>query len=539
MKKFISVLRTPDNAFGATESTCYRFEEPATAACDVKYDYVVSQHSAKVVVYPSGSPVKYLKLRFRGDFSCVDKVYGDQWERSSEGAYLEWRSVMPSRALPWFCFVKQGERIACYGVKTGADCFAFWQVDAHGVTLFMNLCSGNEGTDLKSPITACEVVELFGNEGEDPYKLAKRFSAMLCDSPVLPNEPIFGVNNWYWAYGHISKDTISTETDYLLEMCDGTKHRPYMIIDDGWQLNRTYDKGAYIGGPWTANDRFGSMADTADMIHRKGAKAGIWFRPLLTLGNIPEAAKLTTASGGIILDPSHPYTLERVFSDASTIRSWGYDLIKHDFTTIDITGISPLTSERQTALMCHTDRRFYDNTSTTATIIKNLYKTVQNAVGTTDVIGCNTVGHLTAGIHSTYRVGNDTSGRSFEWSRRLGVNSVMRLPQNDTFYRADPDCAAFTERVDHDINLDYLEMCAITGMTTLASVTPGILTPERMKRINEIYRMADEDTRRFGIAHYTDNANPEIFVSEDGSTTRSFDWTRAYDGARTVLDWFN
>ena len=125
MKKFVSVLRAPDNAFGATEATCYRFEEAATAACDVKYDYVVSDKSAKVVVYPSGSPVKYLKLRFRGDLSSVDKVYGDQWERSSEGAFLEWRSVMAGRALAWFCFVKSGDRIACYGVKTGADCFAF------------------------------------------------------------------------------------------------------------------------------------------------------------------------------------------------------------------------------------------------------------------------------------------------------------------------------------------------------------------------------------------------------------------------------
>ena len=71
---FVSILRTPDNSFGATEATCYRFEEAATAACDVKYDYVVSDKSAKVVVYPSGSPVKYLKLRFRGDLSSVDKV---------------------------------------------------------------------------------------------------------------------------------------------------------------------------------------------------------------------------------------------------------------------------------------------------------------------------------------------------------------------------------------------------------------------------------------------------------------------------------
>ena len=539
--KFVSILRAPDNAVGATESSPFRFEERKDGFnCDVKYEYTVGERSAKITVYPSGSPVKFLKLRFRGDLSFVDKVYGDQWERSGSDAFLEWRSVMSSRVLPWFCYLKGDGVTACYGVKTCPDCFAFWQVDVHGITLFLNLCCGNEGTDLKEPMVACEVTEMLGDEGEDTYKVAKRFSALLCDSPVLPKSPIFGVNNWYWAYGRISKDSVMRETDYLKEMCDGTKNDPYMIIDDGWQLNRTYGNGVYIGGPWIANDRFGSMAETADAIHSKGAKAGIWFRPTLTLGDIPlEANFARHQSGGIILDPSHPYTLERVRTDAATIRSWGYDLIKHDFSTIDTFGSNPLTSERHTHSFVTGGRRFFDKTKTSATIIKNFYKAVQSGAGDADVIGCNVIGHLCAGIHSTYRTGNDTSGRSFEWTRRLGVNSVMRLPLNDTFYRADPDCAAFTERVDASLNLDYLEMCAYTGMTTLASVTPGILTDEEMKRINEIYRIADRDEYRFGIKNYDKTANPNVFVSENGSEEKVYDWEKAYDGARVVLDWFN
>ena len=534
---FATVLRKPDISYGATEASPFRFEEKATATNDVKYDYIVGEKSAKVVVYPSGSPVKYLKLRFNADMYGIESVYGDHWERCCDGSMFEWKSVMPHRALPWFCYVRAGDSIACYGVKTGADSFAFWQVDTHGITLFMNLCNGNGGTDLKEPILACEIVEYFGSEGEDAYKVAKRFSTMLCDAPVLPKTPIFGVNNWYWAYGKISAESICRETDYLMQMCTGTKNRPYMIIDDGWQLNRTYGKGAYIGGPWTHNDRFVSMIDTADHIHSKGAKAGIWFRPLLTLGDIPEEAKLTVASGGIVLDPTHPYTLERVLKDATTIRSWGYDLIKHDFTTIDITGVSPLCPEWHTADMFSRDRKFYDNTVTNATLIKRLYATIQKGAGEADVIGCNAVGHLCAGIHSTYRVGNDTSGNHFELSRRHGINSMMRLPLNDALYRADPDCAAFTNRVDADLNLDFLEMCALTGVTTLASVTPGILTEKQMARINEIYLMADEDSRRYGIVDYTKNACPERFVSEDGKHTVAYDWSSAYDGARVKIAW--
>ena len=539
MKPFVSILRQPDAAFGATEKSAYRFEEAATAACDVQYEYVVGDRSAKVIVYPGASPVKYLKLRFRGDMREVERVYGDQWERSGADAYLEWRSLMPHRALAWFCYVKGAGRIACYGVKTGADCFAFWQVDSGGVTLFLNLCSGTSGAALREPLAACEVVELCGEEGEDAYAVAKRFSAKMCDSPVLPKEPIFGVNNWYWAYGDISRECVRTETDYLMQMCEGTKHRPYMIIDDGWQRYRTYGQRAYIGGPWLPNARFDNMAQTAEEIRMKGAKAGIWFRPLLTMGELSDEVVLGEGkTGGYILDPTHPFTLEQVEKDARKIRSWGFDLIKHDFTTDDATGRVPLTAEKHTHLICGSDRHFFDSSITTATAIKRLYAAIQRGAGSADVIGCNVIGHLCAGIHSVCRVGNDTSGRSFEWTRRFGVNSVMRLPLNDTLYRVDPDCAAFTEQVDAQLNLDYLEMCALTGMTTLASVTPGILSDGEMRRINQIYRMADSDTLRYGIKNYDRNANPDIFGTEDGSEERVFDWMRAYDGSRTVLDWY-
>ena len=538
--RFVSILRAPDNHFGATEASPFRFEEAKTKCSDVKFEYVVGESSAKVVIYPSGSPVKFLKLRFRGDLSFVEKVYGDTWERAGTGCFLDWRSVMNARMLPWFCYLKGEDKTMCYGVKTGADCFASWLVDMHGVTLFLNLTNGNDGTDLKEPIVACEIVQLEGEKGEDVYKVAKRFSYLLCDSPVLPKEPIFGVNNWYWAYGNISFDSVMQETDYLMQMCQGAKHRPYMIIDDGWQLNRTHTENAYIGGPWLPNKLFGDMAKTADAIHQKGAKAGIWFRPLLTRGEVPKDAVLVKRDDdSVILDPSHPYTLEMVKKDAQTLRSWGFELIKHDFSTMDFFGIDPLSAENCNYNLYFRSKSPFDKTKTNATIIKNLYKAVQEGVGEADVIGCNAISHLCAGIHSTYRTGNDTSGRSFEWTRRLGVNSMMRLPLNDTCYRADPDCAAFTESVDASVNLDYLEMCALTGVTTLASVTPEILSESEMKRINEIFLIADKDENRYGIQNYDKNANPNAFVSEDGKTKRVYDWDSPYDGARVLLSWFN
>ena len=537
MSKWVNVLRTPDFVTGATEASPLRFEENPNFGCPVQYQYIVGGNSAKIVVEPSGSPVKYLKLRFAGDLTFVDKVYGDQWERSSVGAYLEWRSVMSSRVLPWFCYVRGNNQTACYGVKTGADCFALWQVDTHGITLFLNLCCGNDGTDLKEPIVACEVVQLFGAEGEDTYKTARLFSKMMCDQPVLPKTPIYGVNNWYWAYGDISREIVLKETDYLMQMTSGCKNPPYMVIDAGWQRDFILEDYAYNGGPWTANGCFGDMQKMAEEIHARGAKAGIWERPLLTHDVMPEQAKLTSQFGGDILDPTHPFAIEKIYNDTAMIRSWGYDLIKHDFTTCDLTGLAPLTSEKHDYELFAPNRRLYGRTNTTATVLKNLYKTIQDAANGAEVIGCNVVGHLSAGIHSIQRTGGDTSGHAYEWTKRDGVNTVMRLPTNNLFYNVDPDCAAFTSLVPTEINLDFLEMCAYTGMTTLASVTPGCLSDAEMQRINEIYKIADSNAFSLGIANYDKTAEPEIFVSEDGKTEKNFNWTKPYHGSRIVLKW--
>ncbi len=539
----VSILRQPDAVYGATDASDFRWEENLTN--DVKYEYVVGEKSAKVVVYPSGSPVKYLKLRFKGNFENVDKVMGDQWERVGLNAYLEFRSIMPCRVLPWFCYLIEDGKMSCYGVKTGADSFVFFQVDPDGITVFINLCNSTVGTDLQEPLLACELVERFADKGEDYYKTAQAFAKQMCDNPVLPKTPIYGVNNWYWAYGNISHEIVMEETEQLLKLTEGCKnYAPYMIIDDGWQYGRDVTNeraGLNPGGPWIENSRFPSMKNTADEIHKRGVKAGLWFRPLLTQEDVPQDITLGVDNkGSNILDPSHPEVLKRTEELARKFaKEWGFDLIKHDFTTIDTTGITCLSGEKHDFELCVPERKFYDNTKTLATIIKNIYKAVQRGAGDAEVIGCNTISHLTAGIHSTYRIGNDTSGRCFEWTRRDGVNSLMRLPLNNALYYADPDCAPFTNRVKFEANLDFLEMCAITGMTTLASIKPGILTEEQMKKVNAVYRMADENKGDFGIANFDKNSCPEKFVSADGKTEKRYNWNDVYDGSRIALTWFD
>ncbi len=543
MSKFVSLLRKPDFVYGATESTILRFEEDVQEVCPVKYDYVVENGVGKVIVYPSEAPVKYLKFRFSGDMSKVEKVFGEHWERTGIDAYAEWRSIMANRILPWYTVATSGKNTLCYGVKTGANCFAFFQIDPHGVTLFMNLCCGNDGTDLKEAIVACEVKELF-EKGKDVFDTTNRFCKMLCDNPVVPKEPIFGLNNWYWAYGDIDYDCVLAEAESLKEFAKGCKHRPYMIVDDGWQIKHKYNGTSYNGGPWEPNEKFKDMKKLADDVHAKGSKIGIWFRPLLTLEEgIPEEA-IYIKNGdcdlkGDILDPSHPFTIKKVFEDARKIRSWGFDLIKHDFTCIDLFGISFGHELRAGKLVDEAQRpgKLYDRTKTNAMILKTIYQAIQDGADGAEVITCNVIGHLSAGISSTHRVGNDTSGIAWEWTRLDGVNSVMRLPQNYAFYNVDPDCAAFTEKVKSYANFDFLEMCALTGMTTLASVTPNLLTKDEIATLNRIFRIADENKCRYKIKDFANNSNPEVFVSPNGKDVKVFDWTKCYNGARCVYEW--
>lgn len=534
-----SILREPDLVLGATDDSPYRFEEKAERVpSPVQWRCLPTESGWKIMIDPSGSPVRYLKLRWHGDLSRAEAVLGDEWGRiSATYAPVEWRSVMPWRPLPWFCMVRTPDAVACYGVKTGCDCFAYFQIDPHGVTLFLNLMSGAQGTLVTEPFVACTVTETVSQPDETVYRTARRFMSMLCPSPVLPKEPIFGVNNWYWAYGNISAQSVRQETDYLLEMTDGVKHRPCMIIDDGWQLCRTEQPHRYIGGPFSrSNAKFPDMRQTAAEITGKGARPGIWYRPLLTLGDLPPESVLRTNANGLVMDPSHPYTLERLREDAARLRSWGFSVIKHDFSTNDALGTENFAASLHTARMVRDGKNFFDRTKTTATILKNLYRTIQEAVGDADVIGCSTIGHLAAGIHSIQRVGNDTSGRSVEWTIRNGVHSFMRLPMNGTFFRTDPDCAAFTDRVDAELNLQFLSLCALTDSTTLASITPGSLSEKELKRINAIYRLADSKKVPYEIARYERCAIPEVFTDADGNE-HLFDWMQAYDGSRSSLNW--
>ena len=86
---------------------------------------------------------------------------------------------------------------------------------------------------------------------------------------------------------------------------------------------------------------------------------------------------------------------------------------------------------------------FYDRHRTSAEIVKDFYEAIYNAAKpyNTLILGCNTIGHLGAGLMQLNRTGDDTSGLNWERTRCMGVNTLaFSLPRHGTFYHIDADC---------------------------------------------------------------------------------------------------
>ena len=191
---------------------------------------------------------------------------------------------------------------------------------------------------------------------------------------------------------------------------------------------------------------------------------------------------------GCFLDPSVPEVLDLVKTDIERIVGWGYELIKHDFTTYDIFGrwgfdmFDAVTNENW---------HFHDRTKTTIEIILSLYRVIRKAAGNTMIIGCNTIGHVGAGLFEIQRTGDDTSGIEWERTRKMGVNTIaFRSAQHNTFFSADADCVGITENIPWELNERWLSLVSRSGTPLFVSADPQKVTAEQKEAIKKAFAIA-------------------------------------------------
>ena len=95
--------------------------------------------------------------------------------------------------MPWYFLTFDGSRVNGYGVKTSPSAFCFWQRDAEGITLSIDLRNGGEATALGDrELIACTVVTRMGLAGEQIWRAGQR----VLQADVLKSTAAGGTYLW-------------------------------------------------------------------------------------------------------------------------------------------------------------------------------------------------------------------------------------------------------------------------------------------------------------------------------------------------------
>lgn len=438
-------------------------------------------------------------------------VLGDAWERSY-GDLRFLKLSENSRPMPWYFAATNRAETYCFGVQTQPNAFVSFTYDAGGITAKIDCRNGGCGVKLGGrTVRLCAFV--FAQYALPPFESLCAYCKTLCAHPLLPTEKIYGGNDWYYAYGDSSYRQIVRDAKLQAQLADGIANRPFMVTDDGWEID------GFLG-PYEPNEKFGDMKALADEIRSLGVRPGIWARLLDNQSpEITDDMRILRGGERVYLDPTHPEVQSLLRGWIAKIRSWGYELLKHDFSTYDLFGDFgvKLTDTITNYDLWH----FADETKTNAEIALDFYRLIRDACGDMLILGCNTVSHLCAGLVHINRTGDDTSGREWERTRKMGVNTLaFRLAQNNAFYVVDADCVGILgDCVPWEKNKQWLDLLAKSGTALFTSC--GTLTAQQRADVRCAYLEAQQDHGICPLDIY-DNRTPREWM---------------IDGAHVIYDW--
>lgn len=469
--------------------------------------------------------ISRVALRWSEKLPSDALILGDAWERSYGD--LQWRHQQPERLLPWYFLAHSEAGTFGMGVDVQPNAFCAWTVDGDGFTLWLDLRNGGGPALLDGRTLTAATVRRFEDAGTPWQTLNAAVASMSTRLPARPEPaPVVGANNWYYAYGeNFDEKAVLKDASTIVELADGHPVKPFSVVDDGW-----YPGGIASGGPWDRGTPgvFDDLAGTAAAIKAIGARPGLWFRPLLVREPTPLTSKAPHDKPGRALDPSYPEVLDGVRADLQRFKDWGFELVKHDFSTYDVFGaFGPAMGSRLT----RDGWQFHDPSRTTAEIVLAFYREIRAAAEGVVLIGCNTVGHLAAGLVDVQRTGDDTSGRDWERTRKMGVNTLaFRLPQHNRFFTVDADCVPCTPQTPWELNERFLDLVARSGTALFLSIDPAARTERTDRALRDGIRLAlDGGTASdSGIepADWLVNTTPNVWRA--GDDTIRYDWSQPW-----------
>jgi alpha-galactosidase len=520
---FLDLLRPPDGV------TAYpRFEKTLPAdniplqrtgtewrGGAVAVETVVEQDSLRLTLTAPSTPIAVVHVRWQGQVAPDLRALGDAWERSYGD--LGWRDLIPERVMPWYFATHDGEVCHGYGVRTGAAALCFWQLDPQGVSLWLNVANGGDGVELgQRQLTMATVVSRRGIEGENSLQAVASLCRNLCARASRPTIPIYGANDWNYSYGRSTAESILHDTEFIVDVSPNGGSRPFSVIDDGW---------SHGTAAWP------DMGKLADAIKQRTARPGIWIRPLIAPRDAASSLLLPDARFGdkqsrareLAYDPTNPDAQEKIRARLLEIVAWGYEMVKHDFSTYDVLGQWGFEMGPQPTLPGWS---LHDRGKTNAEILAGLYVMLRQAVGEQVLLeGCNTVGHLGQGVFDLQRTGDDTSGRQWERTRRMGVNTLaFRLPQHGTFSTLDADMVGITEAIPWAFSRQWLDVLARSGTATMVAAGPPSRGKEQVAALREAFAIAAAGGTKAIPLDWLETSTPERWQA-DGKAAAHYHWS--------------
>jgi alpha-galactosidase len=520
---FLDLLRSPDGV------TAYaRFERTLPAGRiplqwrggQVVVESTVQQDALLLTLAAPSTQIAAVHVRWQAQVLPELRALGDAWERSYGD--LGWRNLIPERVMPWYFATHDGASCHGYGVKTDAAALCSWQLDPEGVSLWLNVANGGDGVELgPRTLTVATVVTRRGVDGETAQEAVAGLCRSMCARPSRPLVPIYGANDWDYSYGQSTAQTILRDTEFIVELSPGGVARPFSVIDGGWT---------------NGTPAWPDMGKLAQEIKQRTARPGIWIRPLEAPQDAARGLLLPGARFGerterareLAYDPTHPEAQEKIRAKMRQATGWGYEMVKHDFSTYDLLGhwgfeMGPQPTSPGWSL--------HDRSRTNAEVIAGLYAMLRDTAGDQVLLdGCNTVGHLGQGIFDLQRTGDDTSGRQWERSRRMGVNTLaFRLPQHGTFYILDADLVGITEAVPWEFGRQWLEVLAQSGTATIVSAGPPARGSEQRAALRHAFAIAAAGGASARPVDWLETSTPEHWQAS-GKTSEQQQWRYRWSG---------
>jgi alpha-galactosidase len=505
---FLELLRVPD---GVTVYASFERTLPAGGIAlqatraqwgggGVAVESTVQENALVLTLAAPSTKIAVVHVRWQAQVTPDLRALGDAWERSY--GELGWRNLIPERVMPWYFATHDGATCHGYGVKTDAAALCFWQLDPEGVSLWLNVTNGGDGVELgQRRLTMATVVSRRGVQGEHAQGAVAGLCRTMCARPTRTIVRIYGANDWCYSYGHSTAETILRDTEFIAELSPSGVTRPFSVVDAVWS-NGT--------AAWP------DMGKLAHEIKQRTARPGIWIRPLEAPQDAARALLLPDTRFGekqgrareLAYDPTHPEAQEKIRAKMREATGWGYEMVKHDFSTYDLLGQWGFEMGPQPTLPGWS---LHDRSRTNAEVMAEFYALLRETAGERVLLdGCNTVGHLGQGIFDLQRTGDDTSGHQWERTRRMGVNTLaFRLPQHGTFYTLDADLVGITEAVPWELNRQWLEVLAHSGTATIVSAGPPARGAEQRAALRQAFAVAAAGGASARPVDWLESSTPE------------------------------